>query len=113
MGLEHIVLITELEDAFGIEIPNEDAETLATLGQIHTYLVARVAPEVSPDEVWERLAEILVEEHSLKREWIRPEAHLIRDLDSDSSHARRPNTGFRGQAAGHPAPFRFGDAACP
>lgn len=40
MGLDSVVLVLEVEEAFGIKIPDADAEKLATVGELHRYVVA-------------------------------------------------------------------------
>lgn len=42
MGLDGVELVMEMEDHFGIEIPDADAERLVTLGGIHAYLCTRL-----------------------------------------------------------------------
>jgi hypothetical protein len=83
MGLEHVQLMMELEEEFGITIPDEHVPLLSTIGDVHAYLVRRLEPGVQPDNVWARLERILLEEHDLKPEWIRPETDLYRDLAFD------------------------------
>ena len=39
-SLDLVELIMELEDQFGIKIPDEDAQTLTTVGQAVDYVVA-------------------------------------------------------------------------
>ena len=41
-SLDIVELVMELEDAFGIEIPDEDAEKLRTVGNAIEYLRGRV-----------------------------------------------------------------------
>ena len=44
MGLDSVELIMEFEKAFGIEIPDRDAEQLTTVGSVHEYIYKRIAP---------------------------------------------------------------------
>ena len=41
-SIGHMGLISELEDAFDIEIPDEDAEELRTVGDIVSYIEANI-----------------------------------------------------------------------
>lgn len=41
-SLDGVELIMELEEEFGIEIPDEDAEKVKTVGQIVTYIEKRL-----------------------------------------------------------------------
>ena len=42
MGLDLVELAMEVEDAFGISIPNEDAEKIITVGQLYHFVVANL-----------------------------------------------------------------------
>lgn len=51
LGLDSLVLfewLYELEKAFELEIPNEDLPNLQTLGDVITYVEARVTPPTPP-----------------------------------------------------------------
>lgn len=41
-SLDVVEFIMELEDSFGIEVPDEDAEQLATVGDVVKYLEERI-----------------------------------------------------------------------
>jgi hypothetical protein len=41
MGLDAVELVLEVENAFGFSIPDDDAERLATVGQLYDYILAR------------------------------------------------------------------------
>lgn len=41
-SLDVVEFIMELEDSFGIEVPDEDAENLATVGDVVKYLEERI-----------------------------------------------------------------------
>lgn len=43
MGLDTVELVMAVEEEFGIEIPNEDAEKMTTVGQVYTYVRNRLS----------------------------------------------------------------------
>lgn len=82
MGMDGIEFWMDLEDALGINIPDEDVADLETLGQWHAYLVARL-PHVSPDQIWQKQLDVvcrLLNLRSEQRARLKPTDHLVRDL---------------------------------
>lgn len=49
-SLDTVEMIMEIEDEFGIEIPDEDAEKLATVGAAIEYVKKKVATQGPKDE---------------------------------------------------------------
>jgi acyl carrier protein len=47
MGLDSVELIMEFEKVFGIQIPDQDAEKLTTVGSVHDYICNRIQSEKS------------------------------------------------------------------
>jgi acyl carrier protein len=47
-SLDTVELIMEFEDEFGIEIPDESAESIATVGEAITYIEGRVHEKEGP-----------------------------------------------------------------
>jgi acyl carrier protein len=48
MGLDLVELVIEIESAFGIEIPDEDASNIQTVGQLYDYILAKLPSPESP-----------------------------------------------------------------
>jgi hypothetical protein len=48
-GFDSVELIMDMEDVFGISIPDADAELIQTADELHAYLVGRVAAVPSHD----------------------------------------------------------------
>ena len=48
MGLDSVELVMEIEDCFEIDIPDEAAEKLQTVGDVTNYVHARLAAEGRP-----------------------------------------------------------------
>lgn len=86
MGLDTIELLLAIEAAFGIRIPNADAERLGTVGDVYRYVAARRGePAVEPPAgvLWEQVLDVIEQHTGLDRRRLRPEAHIVRDLDLD------------------------------
>ena len=45
MGLDTVELVMEIEDEFGFQMSDHDAELIQTCGQLSAYVVARVKPD--------------------------------------------------------------------
>jgi acyl carrier protein len=50
MGLDSVEIIMAVEQTFGIEIPDADAEKLVTVGALHEYIVARTEAHAASDK---------------------------------------------------------------
>jgi acyl carrier protein len=86
MGLDTVELITAVEEEFGIEIPNDDAEKLALLGDIHDYVLRALRQRGdTPDEgqVWERLSAVVVAQLGVRPDEVTRTAHIVLDLRAD------------------------------
>lgn len=93
MGLDIVELVMEVEQTFGVEIPDADAEQLRTVRAMYQYLRERVAPEVWPlpapgadlraDPLWEDLLDVIEKELGVERTRLVPSASFIDDLDVD------------------------------
>ena len=86
MGLDTVELVMEIEKVFGISIPDADATTLYTVGDIHLYIVtARIAVgrPAGAEEAWTRLCDILEHGYGVERSKIMPDARIVADLGLD------------------------------
>lgn len=86
MGLDIIELFMDIEKEFELDIPDEDAVTLETVGLLYDYLCRR-SPRLTgtPAGVytgwaWDRLAQLIREAAPPFGGEVRPQAHLVRDL---------------------------------
>ena len=86
MGLDIVELLMAVEDEFGIEFAEADAEKVAVLGEMHASIVRalRMRGE-TPDEgaVWKRLRDLVVEQLGVLPEAVMPRAHLVDDLGAN------------------------------
>lgn len=85
MGVDSVELVMDIERECDLTIPNEDAERLVILGEMHDYLVGALrsrGESADPDAVWRRLHKVLVET-GIHASLITPSAHTVRDLGLD------------------------------
>ena len=93
MGLDIVELVMTVEEAFGIDIPDRDAERLRTIGDLYWY-VREHAPSASvptvdsqhalPNDVlWERLIDVIEKETGVERARLTPAARFVDDLRLD------------------------------
>ena len=94
MGLDIVELVMEVEETFGIDIPDQDAERLRTVGDLYWYVREHVpSPPASnetrdhadppADELWERLLDVIEKEAGVKRDRLVPTARFVDDLGMD------------------------------
>jgi len=79
MGLERIEIIMELQDALGIELPDETAD-LPTVGELAEYVSKRFDSN-EPEAVWQIVRKIAAEELQVPIDSIQPGSRWIEDLD--------------------------------
>ena len=87
MGLDTVELVLAVEKRFSITIPNDAAARLATVGQMHQFIVERLQHErpreLDRDEVYSILTEVICHQLGVRREDVTPEAHFVYDLGAD------------------------------
>lgn len=86
MGLDTVELVMALEEEFGINIPNADAEKLVVIGDMHDYIVRTLRQRgdtLDEGQVWERLCAIVVEQLGVRPEEVTRTAHIVYDLRAD------------------------------
>jgi len=86
MGLDSVELVMEIEEEFEIEISNEIAPTLVTVGDLFAFIVQTFeARGISIDdaEIWNRLTRIFEDSFGIPARLIVPEAHIVYDLGLD------------------------------
>lgn len=80
MGLDAVEFILAIEQEFGITIPDLDAEKLRTIALLQTYLVQRLAQAASTEDLWRRIERILIDQHGVEPDKVRPQASFVDDL---------------------------------
>lgn len=87
VGLDSVELILAFEEEFGVDIPNDDAERMVTVGDVFEWLKVRLA-SADPiacltQRIFYKLRRALVENYSLQRRSITPDTRLTDLLPLD------------------------------
>ena len=84
MGLDTVELVMAVEERFAIEIPDEVAATLETVGLLHNFVVSQLQCRsllpVDEAGVFAQLRDIICEQTGVGRDRIVPGAYFVRDL---------------------------------
>lgn len=86
MGLDSVELVMRIEDEFGVEMSNAEAEKIMLAGDLHAFVMKALShkgEQADEAQVWSRVREIIVEQLGVRPEEVTPTAHFIRDLGMD------------------------------
>ena len=85
MQLGAVELISAIEEAFGVHIPQDDVLRFERLGDIHEWLYELLhrTLDLSETEIWERLQRVVVRELGVPPRDVIKCARLFEDLDAD------------------------------
>jgi acyl carrier protein len=86
MGLDSVELVMATEEHFGIEIPDDVAGTLVTVGALHACVVSeleRVGRPQDPMGVFVELRELICDQLGIAPERVVLEARFVQDLKMD------------------------------
>lgn len=80
MGLDSVELVMAIEEEFGLDIPDRDAEKMFTVGDVYNWLKIRIA-SADPvacltQRVFYKLRRALIENYRLERHAIAPDTRL-------------------------------------
>ncbi len=81
MSMDMMEFVMEIEDTFGVTIPDEDYEHLKTVGSLAEYIVQR-SPDSRPDDVWKAVQRLVCEHFVIPPEVV-PNARWVEDLKLD------------------------------
>jgi hypothetical protein len=87
MGLDIVEMVMAVEDEFGIEIPNEEAEQSTTVGLLFECVRRRVEPDAPAGSftgpAWDRYLAVVARELGFAPEQLRPSARFVQDLHAN------------------------------
>lgn len=87
MGLDTVELVIAVEESFGIDIADDDAGKIVTVGQLHEYVVAELLrlrrPDVNRDIVFDILRNLICFQLGVKPEEVVSAARFVDDLGAD------------------------------
>lgn len=87
MGLDSVELVMKVEEHFDIEIPDEVASTLETVGLLHEFVYHELRrgkrTGVGYTQVFDELREIICAQLGVHPREVVSEAHFVRDLRVD------------------------------
>tara|TARA_Y100001933_G_scaffold221144_1_gene230810 strand:+ start:209 stop:496 length:288 start_codon:yes stop_codon:yes gene_type:complete len=95
MGLDYVELVMSIEEEFAIEIPDHEAENIATVNDVFEYLKSELEkqapePEIgiaagknSSEEIWVRLVKVICAQLNVDAKEVRPETKFVEDLGVD------------------------------
>ena len=89
MGLDSVELVMAFEEEFEVEIPDDEAERIVTVGDARDCIVGKLRARaedldaVDPEEVWARIKAIVVDHIGVRPEKVTPDAAFIDDLGVD------------------------------
>jgi acyl carrier protein len=83
MGLESVILLLDVEKHFGIDIDDDEASRIFTVGDLAAVVAAKLGDASTANSVFAELARVIAESSGVEREKIRPSARIVRDLGID------------------------------
>ena len=82
MGLEIVELVMRLEEEFNLDIPDEDAEKLTTVGETTDYLARRLGiPARDMDALLSRVCLIIEDELDILANKLARDTRYVEDLN--------------------------------
>jgi acyl carrier protein len=87
MGLDTVELIMAIEEEFDLEIPNERAATIFTVGELHAFLVSELGrlgrSDLDEDGVFTTLRYLICRQTGVEPDEVVPSARFVEDLRLD------------------------------
>ena len=82
MGLDIVELFAEVEDEFGVEIPDAVAATMTTVGQLFDYIEEH-SPAGRDAGAWDRFIAVVSRETGIEPSDIYRDSRFVQDLRMD------------------------------
>ena len=79
MSIDMTEFVIEMEQSFGLQIPDRDYESLKTVGLLCDYIAEHV-PQRAPDEIYGTIRKLLNEHFHIPIEDIARDSRWIEDL---------------------------------
>jgi acyl carrier protein len=87
VGLDTVELVMAIEESFGLEIPDEKAAKIFTVGDMHAYLVSELRrlgrPDLDEEGIFARMRDIICHQTGVKPDEVVPTASFVKDLRLD------------------------------
>ena len=86
MGLDSVELLWAVEEHFGIDITNDEANVIGTVGDLEAVIAAKLLARGEsrpPGMLYEEVADLISFECGVERDAIRPDAEIVADLGID------------------------------
>jgi acyl carrier protein len=87
VGLDTVELVMAIEEGFGLEIPDEKAARIVTVGDMHAYLVSELRrlgrSGLDEEGIFAKMRNIICVQTGLKPDDVVPNASFVKDLRLD------------------------------
>ena len=87
MGLDTVELVMAIEEGFGLEIPDDKAAKIFTVGDMHAYLVSELRrhgrPDLDEEGTFAKMRDIICHQTGIKPDEVVPSASFVKDLRLD------------------------------
>ena len=87
MGLDIVEMCMDIEEAFGIDVPDEEWQEAQTIGKVYETICRHLGKPVADvhegAQEWGKLLDVIQRSTSTKRSELHYYAHFVRDLKLD------------------------------
>ncbi len=87
MGLDTVELVMAVEEHFHIEIPDDEASKIFTVGELHTFIVNALSragrTDISNTAAFDELRDLICNQLGVDPQIVKPEARIVKDFGID------------------------------